>query len=292
MASWTDRPGVVTLRQRFAAVDVGAGTLDIYRRRQSGRSAAAIAYFGFLSLFPLLLALTTILGFLLEDNEELQQEIIDGALSQIPIIGPQLTADPASLTGSVPVLIFGLLTSVWSGQRAFVGMQAALDDLAEVGIDERANLAVTRLRALIGIVVVALTQILTAVLQTRVAVVSSGVPMRLMQVVATLAVNFLGLSAVYRWLCQRRLTWAAVRPGAVFGAIGFTVLQLVGVAVVGRSIARASEVYGTFATVIALLFWLSLHSTITLYGAALNQAITERADRDQLTPAPSPDAGT
>ena len=138
----------------------------------------------------------------------------------------------------MPVLIFGLLTSVWSGQRAFVGMQAALDDLAEVGIDERANLAVKRLRALIGIVVVALAQVLTAVLSGFAG--PAGSPDQ----------QGRGGRRRVRGQLRRRgggvelalaapVTWATVRPGAVFAGILFTVLQLIGVAVVGRTIAEA-----------------------------------------------------
>ena len=47
----------------------------------------------------------------------------------------------------------------------------------------------------------------------------------------------------------------------------------VGVAIVGRQIAHASPVYGNFASVIGLMFWLTLHANIALGGAELNQAL-------------------
>jgi membrane protein len=282
MAPWPQHPRVVAVRERSSAADLAVRTLDVYRRQQSGRSAAAIAYYGFLSIFPLLLVLTTILGFVLQGNEELQQKIVDGALSQIPVLGQQITEDPSELTGSVPVLIFGLLTSLWAGQRAFMGMQAALNDIADIDIDARPAIHIARMRALIGVGVVGLTQISAAALQTRIALESSAWPSRVLQLLAVLAVNFAGLAAVFRWMCHRPQSWRAVRPGAALGAAAFTVLQLIGVAVIGRSISRASNVYGTFATVIALLFWLSLHVTITLYGAALNQAVGESSSKPDV----------
>ena len=58
--------------------------------------AALITYYGFLSLFPLLLLLASLLGFVLQDNADLQQRILDSALSQFPIIGDQLS-DPQGL---------------------------------------------------------------------------------------------------------------------------------------------------------------------------------------------------
>jgi uncharacterized BrkB/YihY/UPF0761 family membrane protein len=64
-----------------------------------------------------------------------------------------------------------------------------------------------------------------------------------------------------------------VLPGAVVGGLAFTALQLVGTQVVARAIANASPVYGTFASVIALTWWLGLHSTIALGGAELNRVL-------------------
>ena len=74
----------MAVRRRFAIVDVAVETLDGFRRHQTGRNAAVLAYWGFLSVFPLLLAATTILGFVLEDNEDLRDDIIDSALSPDP----------------------------------------------------------------------------------------------------------------------------------------------------------------------------------------------------------------
>jgi hypothetical protein len=87
---WTTSSKVVELREQSAAVDVFVGTLDGWRRHLSGRNASVLSLFGFLTIFPLLLVATTILGFVLEDNEELQQKLIDGALANVPILGEQL----------------------------------------------------------------------------------------------------------------------------------------------------------------------------------------------------------
>ena len=96
-------------------------TLDGWRRHLSGRNASVLAFFGFLSIFPLMLAATTILGFLLEGNEDLQQRIIDGALADIPVLGQQLESDPSSLGGNWWALIIGLGAALWSATKAIRG---------------------------------------------------------------------------------------------------------------------------------------------------------------------------
>src|SRR5699024_9559460 len=65
---------------------------------QAGRLSALIAYYAFLSVFPLLLVLTTILGFVLAGNPELVDRVMSSALGEFPIISRKNT--PTPLTGS------------------------------------------------------------------------------------------------------------------------------------------------------------------------------------------------
>ena len=77
--------------------------------------AALVAYYAFLSLFPLLLALTSVLGFVLEDDPSLQDDIVDTALGRIPVIGAQLRDDVQPLTGSGVALAIGIVGALWAG---------------------------------------------------------------------------------------------------------------------------------------------------------------------------------
>jgi hypothetical protein len=69
--------------------------------------AALITYYAFLSLFPLLLILTTVLGFVLHDHPQPQQQLINSALSEFPIIGDQLSNNARPLQGSGVGLAIG-----------------------------------------------------------------------------------------------------------------------------------------------------------------------------------------
>src|SRR5688572_32555834 len=70
--------------------------------------AALIAYYAFFSLFPLLLVFVSVLGFALEGNPSLQQDVVDSALARIPVIGAELQDDVEPLTGSTAALVIGL----------------------------------------------------------------------------------------------------------------------------------------------------------------------------------------
>ena len=67
----------------------GAPLATIYKFHddQGVYLAALIAFYGFLSLFPLLLLFTTILGFVLQNDAGLRTRILDSTLSQFPVNG-------------------------------------------------------------------------------------------------------------------------------------------------------------------------------------------------------------
>lgn len=269
---WSEHARVMAARRRWAAVDVAVTTADGFRRHQSGRNAASLAYYGFLTLFPLLLVATTILGFVLDDRPDLQADIVDTALGQIPVIGPSL--EPGrTIGGNWWALTVGLAVALWGSLRAFVGMQAALDDVWEVGIDARANGALQRLKALIGIAVIGLGQIGAVVLAALVS--TAGLPRTgdMLIVVGGLALNALVVGSMYRFLTSYPTTWAMIWPGAALTATVYTVLQFAGTELMTSSLADAESVYGPFAGTLALLTWLSLHALVSLVGAELNAAL-------------------
>ena len=86
--------------------------------------AALITYYGFLSLFPLLLLLASVLGFVLQDDPDLQERILDSTLSQFPIIGDQLR-EPQGLQGSGVAVVVGGLVALYGALGVAQAMQNA-----------------------------------------------------------------------------------------------------------------------------------------------------------------------
>jgi uncharacterized BrkB/YihY/UPF0761 family membrane protein len=275
---WTTSDKVMELRSRHAAIDVGVDTLDGWRRHLSGRNASVLAFFGFLSIFPLLLAATTILGFVLEDNEDLQRRIIDGALADIPVLGQELQNDPASLTGNWWALIIGLVGALWSSTKAFVGLQGALDDIWEIHVDHRDPMPKQRGKALLGLVFIGAAQIGTLVISSIVN--AAGLPIigRLALLVATVAINIAVLAAMFRFLTAATTTWKDVWPGAIASGIAFSLLQYYGTAIVNRIMDGAGATYGQFALVLGLVTWLSLLAISSLMSAELNASLVRRRE--------------
>jgi YihY family inner membrane protein len=258
--------------------------IEGFRRHRTGRHSALLAHYGFLSVFPLLLAFTTILGFVLQGNPDLQERIIDSTLGKIPIIGPTLQINPAELHGNAAVLTAGLLISMWAGTKAFVVAQTAMNDIWEVPESARPNLGRVIGRAVLAVGVVGMAQIGTAIVTGLTGV--SGVSWLNRSLLASLAIaiNIAVLSASYRVLTAQRLTVRQLLPGAVSAGIAFSVLQVIGTTVVLRAITHATPVYGTFASVIGLMTWLSLHAMAALLGAEANVALDQRRQNQPAPP--------
>ena len=145
---WNDNDKVMAIRRQVTVIDVVIGTYEGFKRHLTARNVAVLAYYGVLTIFPLMMAATTILGFALEGNPELQEDIIDSAISQIPVVGDQIEANAGQISGSYWALIIGLAVALWSSMKAFVGLQMALDDTWEIDVDDRAGMPVQRGKAL------------------------------------------------------------------------------------------------------------------------------------------------
>ena len=94
-----------------------------------GYLAALITYYGFLSLFPLLLLFSTILGLVLEGYPQWQQRILDSAISEFPIVGEELRKT-GTLSGSPIGLVVGSLAAIYGGLGVGQALQQAVDQVA------------------------------------------------------------------------------------------------------------------------------------------------------------------
>lgn len=266
---WTTNPKVTDLRRKSHLVDVVVEMLDGFRLHQTGRNAAVLTYYGFLTLFPLFLAASTILGFILDSKPEWRDELLDSAIDSVPFIGEQIAS--GEISGSWVALVIGLLVALWGSLRAFVGVQSAYDDTWEIAVDDRAKAPKQRVRALVGLAAIGASQVATVALAA--VVDRAGLPWigQVGVIAGGLVINVAVVATMYRFLTSAATTWRTIAAGAIFTGALYTALQFAGTSLTTRILEGAST-YGDFAGVLALLTWLSLHALINLFGAELNAA--------------------
>jgi uncharacterized BrkB/YihY/UPF0761 family membrane protein len=272
MPNWSEWPGIRAAR-RIGPIDVALRAAVGYARHRSSQNAALLAYYGFLALFPMLLLLTGVLGFVLQGRPALQESIVDSAVAQIPVIGEQILKQSGNLEGSIVALVVGVVGALWGTTRAFAGLQTALDDIWEVAPEDRPNPVVRRVHSLVGVLAIGGGQIATVTItaiSSHPVIPDAG---QVLIVIGAAAVNTVVVGTMLRYLTAADATWPMVWRGAVLAGVAYTALQLVGTTVVARLLAGAQGVYGAFASVLAVTGWLSIHASISLFAAEVNAVL-------------------
>jgi len=268
--------GITQALDRFQQRHRGAGfplaVVYKYVDDQGSYLAALMAYYGFLSLFPLLLLLTTGLGLVLRDDPELQRRVLDSAVAQIPVLGEELIRDPLRLPGG-KALVIGVLGSLYGGLGVAQAAQNAMNVVWAVPRDSRPNPLLVRLRSLQLLATVGLGLLLTTVLSGlgRSAVSGLGVPgLGLLIWAAAVAANAALFVFAFRVATARALGRREVLPGAVGAAVGLQLLQVLGGSYVSRVVSEADATAGVFAVVLGLLAYLFLVGVLIVLCAEVN----------------------
>lgn len=257
---------------------------------QGNYLTAVITYYGFVSLFPLLLLLVTILGFALQGNAELQQRVLDSALTQFPVIGDQIGSNIHSFHGSVPALVIGLLGSLYGGIGVVQATQNTLNKVWGVPRNSRPNPVKARLRSLLllaaGGAAIVVTTVLSALASSaRAYGASLGGGTRAGATVLAVALNVALFIVAFRVLTARPVPIRQIRGGAIAAAITWQALQWTGTYTLGHALKGATATYGLFGLVLGLLAWIYLGALTVVVCAEVNVVRAERLwPRSLLTP--------
>ncbi len=245
--------------------------------------AAGIAFFGFLALFPSLIAIAGIYGLVSTPADlAVHVEALAGTLP--PDATAVVAAQMEDLVGADQrrlgiAALLSVVVALWS---AFVGMDHLLISVNIVYEEtERSGFWRRRVHALLftlgAAVVFAVLLVLVAVLP---AVVDGGVLLGVGRWVLLAAVFALSLGAIYRHGPDRRdprVSWVTV--GALVGT-GFWLLASAGLSLYVDTFDRYARSYGALAGVVVLLVWMWLSCVAILLGAEVNAEAEHQTDAD------------
>ena len=255
---------------------------------QGGYLAVLITYYGFVSLFPGLLLLVSVLGFTLENDPALQQTVLGSALQQFPIIGPQLQENVSAIRGSSLGVVLGILGAVYGGLGVSVAIQTALNRVWAVPRYARPDPVVSRLRGLVLFVLIGAVLLITTALATVGPVAASyglGAGVRIAAIAVATIANVGAFLVGFRVLTARDIPLVDLMPGTIGAGVAVQGLQIVGALVVSQQLSGASQIYGVFGLVLGLLAWLYLQAVIVVFCAEVNAVRARRLwPRNLLTP--------
>lgn len=265
-------------RHRWAALPIAV----VYKfvDDQGAYLAALLTYYGFLSLFPLLLLGVTVLGYVLHDDPAAQQAVVSSALRNVPVIGDQIRDNVHTLSGNTAALVVGVVVAVYGALGVTQAAQHALDEVWAVPRAERPSIWAAYARGALVVLLVGVGVMLTAALSALATTAGETTGLgglgRGTATVVGVVVNIGLFLLAYHVLPARRVGVRDRWIGAVVAGVSWQVLLSAGTWLVGTRLQGASATYGFFGIVLGLLAWIYLAASVFVLCAELDAVLARR----------------
>jgi len=264
-----------SFQQRHAVIAFPWAVMQKFGNDQAGSKATLMAYYGLFALFPLLLLLATVLGFVLSGNPALREQLIDSALGNFPVIGDQLRSEVHPLEGNTTALVIGIAGTLYGSFGIGFASQNAMNTVWNIPYVRWPSFWKRYARTLGVIGLLGLAVVSSTGLATFATAVGRG-ETSVLAVAGSVLVNLGLFLLAFMVLTAEPLRPREVAAGAILATVFWEALQLIGTWYVTRGLRNASPTYGVFAVVITLLSWLYLGSQLTLWAAEINVVLRYR----------------
>lgn len=261
--------------------------------------AAIVSFYATLAVFPILLLATSIFGFVLQGNQDLQERVLDSTLATFPIIGEEL-GRPDALQGSTTGVIIGVLAATYGSLGLGQALQNALNVAWSVPRNNRPNPIALRLKSLLllltsGAFVVAITTVTIVGAESEVFGTTANWAIGWLFRLANVVLVGLLLTVVFRLAAARRHHLGRAAPGAFTVAVLWLVLQEVGQIYTTQVLAGTRGMDAAFGLVLGLVGIIYVAAFMGVIGIEVNVVLARRlwprslrtlfVDRPELTDA-------
>jgi membrane protein len=268
------------LQRRSPPLGVPIAVFYKYYDDQGNYLVATLTYYAFIAIFPLLLLASSILGFILQGNESLQERVLNSALGQFPIIGDQL-GRPEGLQGSTEAIVVGVLVALFGASGLGQAIQNTMNTAWAVPRNSRPNPFVTRFKSLVlltfaGIAVLGVSVLSTLGANTEVLGDRIDATIRWLILAASVVAVGLVLTGLSRLAAARHHYVGRSWPGAFTVALLWQGLQQVGTIYATTVLAGTTGMNETFALVLGLMGLIYLAAIIGVLGIEINVVLARR----------------
>jgi len=258
-------------QQKHRVLGFPFAVIKKYGDDDAGHQAALITYYGFLSLFPLLLVATSVIDLVSSQDSELRTRLLADINTYLPIIGDQLQANVHS-TRTGAALVIGIVAAFYGTRGIANAVRTALDHAWEVPKAKRSNFFTGAVKSFSLLIGAGLGLIFTSALAGYATSALGGHSRlsRLVPIVINIALLYLILMYVFLVGPSRKRSRAQVRLGAIVASVGLLVLQTVGGYLITHQLHNLRGLYGQFALVLSVMFWLYLQAQVLTYAIEIN----------------------
>lgn len=258
-----------TFQQRHRPLAFAVAVIKKYGEDEAGYKAALLTYYGFLSLFPLLLVLTTVTDSLVGSHSQLGATIIRGITNYFPLLGNQLSAHVQGLHKNGLALLAGILFTLYGTRGVAEAFRHGVQSIWLIPKARQDSFPVALLRSFSLIIVGGLGFILASALSGIAAAAGQGLLFR----GVSIAINLLILYWLFRFLLNfslpRHITAKETHSAAATAAVGLVLLQTLGTYLLARELKSLDALYSYFAIALGLLFWIYLQAQILYYAVEI-----------------------
>ncbi len=272
-----------SLQQRVHFLGFSFAVIKKYGDDQVGYQAALLTYYAFLSLFPLLLILTTLTQQLLSNNPALQTSILHGVTNYFPVLGTQLSAHIHSLHRNGLALLVGLVV-IFYGTRGVAdvfrhGVQHVWP-LRRAAPGNFLQSAVTSFKIILigggGLVGASIAGGLAAS-------AGHGLGFRMLSFALNLVILYLTFFYILRLCLPMTVMAQELRVAAIATSVGLAVTQLLGGFILIHVLKNLDALYSYFATTLGLMFWIYLQAQVIYYAVEISVVKNQRLWPRSLT---------
>lgn len=257
-------------QQGHLPLAIGWAVNKKYSDDRGGYLAALVAYYGFLSVFPLMLAFFSIVAFVLPGRDSTIASL-DKHLGSFPVIGASLPQiQHHKLGGSGLAVVLGLLGLLWGATGLVQTLQYTMDEVWSIPRRDRAGFLPRLLTAVEWYVAFGVGAVISVAASSLGAIFNWGPAGPVLAALPALVFN-MGLFVLsFRILSNKSVTTRQLVPGALVGGLAWTVLTGVGLSLVTHQVKHASALYGTIGVTLGFIAFLYLVARLTLYAAEWN----------------------
>lgn len=262
-------------RARSSFVDIVVRTFKRYSEDDCGPYAAALTYYAFFAIFPLLLFAAAGVGYATFGNEELAADLIDKGIKNFPLLKDALTTQTLETLQKNKDTIagIGLVLAVYTGTGMIVALEHSLNKVHR--LEEEGNWFQKRGRALGWLALLGLAAA-GSLAMTSIAAAFENTVGAVLSYLGAFAIDLFIFATAFRFLTAVKISWREVVPGALVAAAAFSILKGFGTAYLAQGASTRNATYGTLAGAATILVASYLISQVTLLAAEVNATLIER----------------
>jgi membrane protein len=236
-----------------------------YGDDETAYEAALITYYGFLSLFPLLIVVTTLLR-LLFSHGHLSAKLLAHISQYVPIIGSELQHSVHSLPKTGLGLAVAVIVTLYGARGVADAIRHAFNHIWEIPRSERPGFAGSTFHSLAIILLGGVGLGLAGFLSGEASGLGRSTIFRIFSSLVSLVVVLIVLWFVFQLATAKKIPRRPMIISVTIAAVGLQILQSLGGYLITHELRNLSTLYGAFALVLGLLFWIYLQAEVILYA--------------------------